>query len=756
MSNRGNNRKLISTEPLRPANAEQIGTLHGLMLETEKLARQVNYPVTALFYSIFLELLRVTAGHIEQPVNQLIYKLTEKFDEYNIPLPVFFLLTLPLLRFPLYLHYRFWNYLSSRVLDFFPNGISFDRKLHPSHQAKKRICSESEAKELIADLRQLITKQHTRKNQSMYLSLAGSLIAVYPFLQTTEIGLTINIYGPGIEWLDPKLQLSPAASIVKNTARAVQRIPILGKIYNTWSNYNTPKQLQNYSKDLANFNFSKSSWQLLDKPSASKSTAVFSLTIPYNQTINFVDQSGNTLTISPEHYITELHRTLLTNNVPVFRGAENTIYAGYSDFNRGWFFNRNPLPQIQNKFKTNLAQSAHYEKSADKIAETLNKFNTAINSKNTWGHYRSQSADGTLESHFYTSLRNIPRVVLPIYIAALAKLVPTNCLSITEDILTLKKISTDISADVALTELTANIEKTLPSNPVSVQSETHTTPIKRKAKKAAPAADIKQDSTTERTSKPYPKEINFSSGVKFLRSVYEKNQFQKKKPERGDAKSEQEDSDQELGYDLELMSAAMENGQELPKRDKVYVKIENGIIKYKVWTMRKKEWGTIEQKDWDRFGVPIPTSFEELKVQKQKQQFLTLMLEKEFDLFRAYPLHVAWLSEGTAYASIAPETFAAVRTFISIHQLNNYLETGTVHGQSKSDKTKAGAVGTQVTDEPYQTTLGENIPCAAFKLKFFNNVGIYCRKLEEMTVKNDADKEMRVVHYRYDGWYFRH
>lgn len=117
----------------------------------------------------------------------------------------------------------------------------------------------------------------------------------------------------------------------------------------------------------------------------------------------------------------------------------------------------------------------------------------------------------------------------------------------------------------------------------------------------------------------------------------------------------------------------------------------------------------------------------------------------------AFPMHIPWLPKGRAYGSVDPKVFDLVSEYLSTQQVIAPLEKGTITGQSKSHKTKAGAEGIQKTDEPYQNIYGENFRRASFKLKYTNNIRIFGHKDAEVVIS-----ETRYIHYRFDGPGFGH
>ncbi len=115
----------------------------------------------------------------------------------------------------------------------------------------------------------------------------------------------------------------------------------------------------------------------------------------------------------------------------------------------------------------------------------------------------------------------------------------------------------------------------------------------------------------------------------------------------------------------------------------------------------------------------------------------------------AWPLNVPWLTEGRAYISIDPEVISQVSPYLTSARILSRLQSGAVHGTHKSNKTKVGAVGVQVTNEAYQTVTGDNVT-ANFKAKD-DNIRMFSQRMPDVTVGN-----ISYLHYRVNGWGFGH
>lgn len=131
--------------------------------------------------------------------------------------------------------------------------------------------------------------------------------------------------------------------------------------------------------------------------------------------------------------------------------------------------------------------------------------------------------------------------------------------------------------------------------------------------------------------------------------------------------------------------------------------------------------------------------------------------QKHFDTYqedvtRAWPLHVSWIPEGRAYISIDPDVIAEVSPYLTTARIMSRLQTGTVHGTHKSDKTKVGAVGIQSTNEAYTTIHGKKVTAATFKAQD-DNFRLFARCVEKNVIGSDGKPH---DHYRIDGFGLGH
>lgn len=634
----------------KPPTQEQIAILHGLLQETADLAKQINYPLNSLFFGTLCTIMFnfITREQLNTIVESFTSNVLHIDQEASSVLASGLTLatTMPV---TYYLYYKFWQFLLSRSLEIFPNGVGFTRtSSYTLKDLQQEFRSQTEVARLINELKNLITQQTVAKNRGIYFSIAASTIipmcmAISNFSETDEVVMRFNVgmFGPGMEicTLDANRneKLTNFGFFLKKSTEAVQRLPILRRAYDYWSNYNTPKQLDNYVKSLERFNFSDYKWQIVENTKASKVTAIFSLKIPSNKDVNFKDNNLQSQKISEGAFFIELHRTLLTEGVTVFACDNHTLYVGYHNFNESTIRN------IQYKLKANLLRSALYEKCAQTTIEKLNEISVAAKIKDRgWDSYRKQNHNGEIEAYYYISVHQIPRVVVNHYIAALSSFAPAKNINLDGEILTLSQVSSEFEKfETVKNTLEKNIRdlQTPTSTSLSLQNFSATTQAASKGKstKQLSANENKHDSKSEApvktsASSPYPESIDFSNNVRFIKD------------------------------------------------------------------------------------------------------------EKIHSVERAYPMHVPWLQEGQAYGSIDGRVISQVSNYLKEKEIFSRLEKGVI---TKSDKTKSGGVGIQPTDEAYKNVDGEKIPCAAFKLKFFNNIRIWGRNMNEKSP---------YVHYRFDGW----
>jgi hypothetical protein len=414
------------TKPKLPATPSQIAAINSLLLRTTELAKKINYPINGFFLGLLQALLDViTTARVRSSINTVGGAL--------IAGPIF-----------IYAYCLFWQQVTNMSYKLFPNGMGVGREIDRQMLVAKPF-SREEAAAIIGQLQKLAAKQETAINRVFYGSIGISY--VMPCVLMGKMGfpdICLSAPGPAlVPYMRNRQQLQGVRWLIGVVAKSVQGIPIVKKLFDYYSNYNTPKQISNCLNFLnavtAPYNSDK--WEIAVK--GDKKSVIFSLTLPPDKNFTLPNNGG---IITGEDLLIELHRVMAGERLPIFVSLENVIYIGYCDFNK------KTIQRMQRKLDASLTEVVDYEQRSEKVIMQLNTVNSVLPKQSTklvWDSYRVLDAYGNRCVFYYCDTSSLAPVYRHAFVASLHQCVDQKHLSIDENVVTLKQMQT--ADNIALT-----------------------------------------------------------------------------------------------------------------------------------------------------------------------------------------------------------------------------------------------------------------------------------------------------------------
>lgn len=525
-------KKSVSNQP----TSEQIAQLNALLHETEVLARQVNYSISMIAFSICIEIAE------EIDLSKFIYTLFESNKEGLISSAFNFVLATMMLMADFYMRYKIYQAISSIMLSASPNGIGYDWTKHPAYEMQRKLGTSSEISAQIKSLKELNLLQKKSASKWFYFPIL--------FLFLAALTLEIILKKPQKDYALKQMENNPAIKYLISLLRPRPSYYILGHIYNKYSNYNLPKQINLFAENLQAMSClspdKSHQWQNKNLSADSKASVLLSLDLQKKQNLEFINQFKKTGSISTENYLIELHRVLLEEKVPVYLASDNQIFVGFFDLTK------NNIQRIQKKLTERLERIEQHEIYSNRILDKLNNLqNEIILDKNPWQFYFGFDIHGNPETYFYINKKNIRPEFFDDYIIALEKSMPAEAeIKLDENIVTISGIKNSpfspIRLNIQLPENKMNaipLEKERSSTPIS----TDFIPTKKSGKKIDHTKQNSQKTTQKKIEKKtaslilstgirethkdkleyYPEKINFPGNICFFRKAIENNTEEK-------------------------------------------------------------------------------------------------------------------------------------------------------------------------------------------------------------------------------------
>lgn len=518
---------------------QQIATLNSLLRETAVLAPQVNWPISSIFFSILMEIPRVFINEKNTVVlASYLEKRLSELDGIFYPGLSMTVLTATVLYGLYKLSYAGWQFTSFVATTVFPNGVLLEQMPHPAYAMQQKLGSKKEVEVLIKDLQKLIAQQIKHRDFGTYASfIIGLLVsaATHTHFSNTvkSIGKHLHDHSKflletpksislSVDWLGPHFRLNGwypltgLSRIIDNTASILQRLPMYSRVYNWWSNYDTPKQIAAYIKQLATLNYSDKPWQTLNADN--KTSAMFLLECP-NKNIKFKenDKDEKEQSISPQSYLRELHRLLLEAKFPIFAVEEETLFVGFRDGYEKF------MVDLQKKLKQRLVVIARSERCIEENVKQLNQSLSIIGNRpltGEWEGYQEVGAKGEMEFYYCFNLAGLPLVIRADYQRLIGEVLKPEQVLIDRDILTVKitgSVQQIGEFKQALKQCAQKInQEHKDQHPIALVSQQSSKKPKvsdgnKDDDKASELTEVKESKT------PYPESIKFSQGFTFFR-----------------------------------------------------------------------------------------------------------------------------------------------------------------------------------------------------------------------------------------------
>ncbi len=514
--------KTAREEETQSPSLEQIAILYGLSNETRQMAREANTVLNSFIFTCLhmpsyelkwvMGYIAAIAGVLSYYMGLPLKKRQYGNYEYSDPTIVSFGVASIGLYF---MWYKLWQLSCTLSLKKFPNGIGFDKQDRTFRALQRKIRSKDDAEELIAALRKLIPKQRTRKNHGIMMGLAACTILIMSlstaYKEFGAVDLASNRFGifigPGMNFE----KVTPFEIFLIHVISTMQQFMIYQPLYSAWSNYNTPKQLENYRKRLRKLSDFNHEWQLLTESSkkhSTKNNALFKLNLSEN---GYID--SGLIRLSTSQFMVELHRILLEENIPVFM-SDNQLYVGYCEINE------KSMKRIKRNLETNLLAASHYENQSKQIIAKLNTISSFLKEKTTWDVYRALTSDGQLEEYYYCDLTSLRKTFRGPFCEALSNIAAK--VDVDENIVRLDHVS-----DMPENYSSAKTNFKSAVDAIQLQSDRihQITPAdapKTKTKNKSKDEPVLDEKTpTNNALEMYPESVSFSHGVQFSRNQLE-------------------------------------------------------------------------------------------------------------------------------------------------------------------------------------------------------------------------------------------
>lgn len=511
---------------IKQPTVEQIAELNALLRETEVLARELNDPIGIMLSSLLFYGLRQILL-LNDIVENIVLALAKS------PLGVGAIV----MAFPLvyYFYYRIYQRISEGLLLLYPNGFGYDNVRHPAYEMQYEMGDEETIDAFIKSLHQLIIAQKSNKNEVKYVSrLISILLPLILELNFSRGSITLNAFTVdiGLTLFGPSIHIKTGTprlpGFILDTAEAHQGLTVSKFFYKTWSNYNISKQLKLHQGRLKTLSCLSNvlDWKLVKESKDSKELAMFMLKLSVNTSVSILDHKGNTVQVSKENYIIELHRSLLDAKLPVYVVDESRIYVGFSQLND------KRCHAIKTKLLERLMAIEKLERKSKGALQNLNKLSAVINVSEKWEYYLDLSSHDEYEIYYYLNTENLPTSSFDSYIITLQQMVAKNYIVVDDNIITVSHVAEVIDSCVFSSlehkQLETNkVEQKIVSVkkiPAEVFVKQEKDSEQSKSSKKDKKADEKEDNKNVNQCKTiYPEKIYFGRNVCFFRAKSEES-----------------------------------------------------------------------------------------------------------------------------------------------------------------------------------------------------------------------------------------
>ena len=398
-----------------PPAVRTIAELHASLRETESLAHRYNAPfASALYIMLFswvtsqLPNRAVLLRALEEGAQAWLGGSVEEFW------PVFLWL-IPAI---IVMHYRLLSLVSNIVDNIFPNGVGYDRRRHPAYEMRMRLGTQGEVVRLNGELRTLIHSQHRGIRAADVMSFLISILLPYLCSMeriSTGVRFTAQravvsgtLFGLGVEMVSPRpLGVFTDVSRFSVRHQALQNTRLLLR---AWARLRAPRQIKNFERQLQRFS---------DMPWRRHAEASDLWQLSFSSDMCF---GADKQTITKHAYLTELHRLLLEAKIPVYRGANDELYVGFSSLSS------RSVRYLHARLLNRLTYVARAEQEADKVLHQLNALMRVVGLQDACDYYFAVDAEGNPRLHYYLNTDTLLLQHADAFYDALLKFMPASCI----------------------------------------------------------------------------------------------------------------------------------------------------------------------------------------------------------------------------------------------------------------------------------------------------------------------------------------
>jgi hypothetical protein len=185
-------------------------------------------------------------------------------------------------------------------------------------------------------------------------------------------------------------------------------------IYRCWADYDPPKQLKTFAMRLRKLSCLELAWQIGPGHDGARLSAIAFLSFdPRNPNLEFDDKK-----ISKQNYLTELHRILLENNLPVCLVTGEQIYVGFTGLSE------RRCRRISMELRKRILRVANAENESEKVLVQLNRLTGAMGLRDVCGYYFAVDEHSIPETYYYIDVRYLPEKYSNDFYEALQRFVP--------------------------------------------------------------------------------------------------------------------------------------------------------------------------------------------------------------------------------------------------------------------------------------------------------------------------------------------
>lgn len=439
---------------------KQLAELHAQIRENEQLSAQLNLPFSGLLFSLAM----ATTQQFENSAKRWFFQTSSLTSHFlglseTVPNIMLFGVTVAVSYVAMHYLYQACCFSLSKIL---PNGMGYGRTQHPAYTMRYQLGGSQQVQKFIGELKQLNEQKRQSRKKLAWFNLAfialASTAASIQIKQTeqyaidagtikkivvTAIGfvpMLIFQFSP----LGPQVFFEstiPKLNFVSEWSAFLQNVVFLQFINRWWQNRHLADHQKQFVKKLSALGglTSSTSWEYT-AGNTSLDASLFLLDLQHQRgdNITYKDAAGGAHAIKKEHYITELHRVLLEEGLPVYVSQNKELYIGFHQFSFSlWqrvlntFSMQDQFQRVQKKLMHRLASVGEYEQRAEKVCDQLNQLAQIIDlGRDQWDYYLHIENDA-VTTVFYSHLPSVKNELIDAYRESLSHL--SSCAFTCED-----------------------------------------------------------------------------------------------------------------------------------------------------------------------------------------------------------------------------------------------------------------------------------------------------------------------------------